>query len=202
MRHRVGQPGGVSASRENAAMTSRISMHTHKRLLPRRFVRCCLAIIAIGALTMGTIGCAADPPRIARESVAGFWVTPAKMDEPDYPFYRLGGRPRLLIEMYNRASGHSFNHEGSVRLRAGFVLQDGTTIRLEFSDQFPRDCLLVYLDPPGAKTEPLYAGQPGTAPLGKTQYEVKSPGLAALVYNLAGQHIDPEIVGPWLWPTL
>jgi hypothetical protein len=155
----------------------------------------------LASVTLVSGGCTADPPRVVYDDVVDFWVTPAMASEPGYPFYHLGERPYVLVEQYNQASGHSFDHNSPVMLRAGIVLKDGTTIRLEFSEEWPEDCVLVYVDPPGKSPQPLGSGQPAV-PQGETPYEAKAPALAITVFNTVGQHLHPDILGPWLWPRL
>ena len=162
-------------------------------------IKLSVAFVAAVILVLGLLGCTADPPRVVYQDVVDFWVTPVKASEPDYPFYYLGERPYFVVENYNRASGHSFDHDAPTMLRAGIVLKDGTTIRLEFSEEWPGDCVLVYVDPPGKKPEPLEAGRPAVSQE-DTPYEAKAPGLAVTVFNIAGQHMNPGISGPWLWP--
>jgi hypothetical protein len=164
-------------------------------------IKLSVAFTAAVTLTLGSLACTADPPRIVYQDVVDFWVTPVKASELDYPFYYLGERPYFVVENYNRASGHSFDHGAPTMLRAGIALKDGTTVRLEFSKEWPEDCLLVYVDPPGRKPEPLETRQLAVSQE-DTPYEAKAPGLAVLVFNIAGQHINPEILGPWLWPRL
>lgn len=97
--------------------------------------------------------------------------------------------------------GVPFDHEAPVKLRAGMVLKDGTTIRLEFSDEWPEDCFLVYLDPPGKEPEPLTAERQATASQTEMPYEANAL-LARVVNDPVAQHLDPAIRGLWLWPRL
>jgi hypothetical protein len=121
-----------------------------------------LVALAIPATAFVSCSCTQDlpdPPRIAYEDVVDLWATPPRPSEPEAPYYRLGEAPYYVVATYNEASAHSFDHSAAVTIRAWLLLKDGSSVRLDFSPEFPDGCFLVTVLPvgramrlPGART--------------------------------------------------
>jgi len=139
----------------------------------------CVGALAV-TLSMLALSCAANPPRVAIEDVTDFWVAPGRDSEPDFPLYRPPGSIASVITAYNQAAGDSFDSNTTPPLQAGRLLRDGTEISLQFSPLFPENHALV-----GVRRE-----QPETAEL----YEVDAPGLLAAIWELAGDHLDTQVL--------
>lgn len=98
-------------------------------------------------LALTTLACAADPLRITYEDVVDFWMMLVESGEPDYPHYHLYERPYYVVDCYDHASSRSFEHEIPAKLRAGIVLEDGATVRLELWVSGPKTaywCTSIY----------------------------------------------------------
>ena len=121
---------------------------------------CLLAMLALVACDEGPA-----PPDISADDIVGFEVGSRQTGSLD-----------ALLAAYNQALPHTFNTETTPTPLATLRLQDGSRIQLQFSDIFPRDCVLVCVG----------LERPSDT---DTFYEIKAPGLLAAVCELGG--IDP-----------
>jgi len=142
----------------------------------------CLLVAAGVSIWLLLRSDAQPPPRIDAAGIVDFWVGPA--DTPDGA-YRPVGSFASLVTAYNKASPASFNTDTTPALFATAVLRDGTRIALVFSPDFPRDHVLVSVDPPPGKPP---AGSP-EVPLPGVKYKADAPGLLAAVWELSRGHL-------------
>ena len=94
----------------------------------------------------------------------------------DVASFEIGARPTgsfaLVLGAYNHAKPRSFDTETTPEPLATLHLRDGSVVQLQFSTQFPRDCVLAYVGDRDQATGSFYT--------------LEAPGLLAAVCQAAG----------------
>ena len=141
-------------------------------------LRAAVLVLLAGLLALAVFGCEKAPPQVRLGDVVDFWVP-----DHDGGSYHPKGPLDSVVASYDTASGHSFDSDTTPDFFAEMVLRGGTIIQLQFSSQFPADCVLVSVTsaPTAAAADVPWAG---------TWYHARAPGLLKALRELVGSRLD------------